>query len=82
MFIFFSGFHQNSENCDSEKIIQQIFNVLKIANHFPKTLNFKIDWKIERDELLPNGGWSDIRDHNLCLSFANSNNETDKKISI
>lgn len=78
--VFFSGLHRQHENCNSDEVISKVQNVLKVAKEshqiFPKSLKLKFEWTRNPTPLNPNGGWSDIRDHNLCLTYTTSNEKT------
>lgn len=77
-FLYFSGLHQQKENCNPDRAISIVRNFLRNTSSklFTKKLratNLKLIWPTERKgPLKPNGGWSDIRDHNLCLSYTAS----------
>lgn len=68
-----------SEDCNPDKVISTIQHLLKNAKDanefYPKSLTVSVHKK--DDTLLGrvNGGWSDIRDHNLCLNFTQSQAE-------
>lgn len=72
-----SGLHQQKENCDPDHVISNVRNFLKntSSKYYVKKLkatNWKFIWPTESRALKQNGGWSDIRDHNLCLSYTAS----------
>lgn len=75
---FFSGLHHDSENCDPINFvtkIHQIFRKAKRSHRFYPT-NLKLipaSFIKAPISFRSNGGWSDIRDHNLCLSFIRDN---------
>lgn len=69
-----SGLHQQKENCNPNHVISNVRNCLKnMSSQFYveklKATNWKPIWPSESRTLKLNGGWSDIRDHNLCLSY-------------
>ena len=68
-----SGVHHKGKNCDPAVKVQQIESLLQSgsANLFPQQLY--VAGNIGAPKRLPkqNGGWGDIRDHELCLSFVN-----------
>ncbi|KAL0269763.1 UNVERIFIED_CONTAM: hypothetical protein PYX00_007389 [Menopon gallinae] len=67
------GVHHKKRNCEATTVINRVQQVLKFAKKhlFPSriilvyTINSKKQ-KIRRG----NGGWSDIRDHQLCLNIS------------
>lgn len=81
MFLFHSGMHHNS-NCDSNDssdVIMRVQYVIESASVakklFPKKLKVikVLDENEASDNLNPNGGWSDLRDHVLCLNMTTLN---------
>ncbi|UYV72029.1 MGAT2 [Cordylochernes scorpioides] len=64
-----SGIHHKGKDCSSSAIIQRVFQTLEAAEShlFPSTLTLRQSFP--RHFRLPkgNGGWGDIRDHQLCL---------------
>lgn len=72
----FSGLHQKNKNCNSNEEIARIQFLLQNAKSskqfYPSQL--KITQNIIEDTPLgnSNGGWSDVRDHYLCLNFTKS----------
>lgn len=62
-----------NKDCKPNTLISNIRRLLETAeksnDFFPKSL--KISSKNVKDILLgkSNGGWGDVRDHNLCLKF-------------
>jgi alpha-1,6-mannosyl-glycoprotein beta-1,2-N-acetylglucosaminyltransferase len=67
--------HHNSVNCDSNKVIKDVEKNLDYASRakklYPKRLKVTraYDEEDRYDKLNSNGGWSDIRDHLLCLNM-------------
>ncbi|UYV72028.1 MGAT2 [Cordylochernes scorpioides] len=63
------GIHHKGKDCSSSAIIQRVFQTLEAAEShlFPSTLTLRQSFP--RHFRLPkgNGGWGDIRDHQLCL---------------
>lgn len=64
------GVHHRSKNCSSQKMAQQARNVIGSARSylFPKSLQVKRG--VQRNLKPPkgNGGWGDVRDHQLCMN--------------
>ena len=67
-----SGVHHTkvcNEIRDAEKVTDKIESIR--SNLFPESL--QLDGGLfpppSRKRLKPFGGWGDVRDHNLCLSF-------------
>lgn len=58
-------------DCRSDEIITQVRNILAKNTHqlYPKSLRLVSGTSSGPSSFKPNGGWGDIRDHNLCLSF-------------
>jgi hypothetical protein len=85
----FSGTH-HKKSCSSESDIARWKETDKLYQEnrkhlFPTTpLSIHLRYEGKRPFKQPNGGWSDLRDRQLCLSFAfnDTNNLTpvDKKI--
>lgn len=71
--IAFSGMHHENSNCEPENIISRIKQTSQSAKNshqiYPKTLEIvncvSVDTKLNSSY----GKWSDVRDHDLCLSF-------------
>lgn len=69
----FSGVHHKKKNCESNQVISKVQQVLRIATKsrqfYPKTLTLTVASVVKKSKLRKgNGGWSDVRDHNLCLN--------------
>lgn len=75
MILNFSGIH-HKKFCSSESDIVRWAETEKYYNDnrqflFPNTsLSLLVKYEGKRLFEQPNGGWSDIRDRQLCLSFA------------
>lgn len=70
---YFSGVHHKKKNCESNQVISKVQQVLRIATKahqlYPKSLTLTVGSVVKKSKLRKgNGGWSDIRDHNLCLN--------------
>nr|XP_032293725.1 alpha-1,6-mannosyl-glycoprotein 2-beta-N-acetylglucosaminyltransferase isoform X3 [Drosophila virilis] len=71
------GLHQKSKECEARKLIAKINQVLHLAFQFghlyPPLLRITESiLKVKKKKLNNiqiNGGWSDLRDHQLCLSM-------------
>lgn len=73
IFFYFSGVHHKKKNCESNQVISKVQQVLRIATKshqlYPKTLTLTVASVVKKSKLRKgNGGWSDVRDHNLCLN--------------
>lgn len=69
----FSGVHHKKKNCESNQVISKVQQVLRIATKshqlYPKTLTLTVASVVKKSKLRKgNGGWSDVRDHNLCMN--------------
>lgn len=76
--LFFSGLHHDSGNCDPIHFVTKIHQIFRKANKshrfYPTNLELIPATFIKAPtSFRSNGGWSDIRDHNLCLSFSREN---------
>ena len=69
-----SGIHHKGKNCDPAVKVLQIENLLKasMANLFPQQLVVTGDRAAPKRLPKQNGGWGDIRDHQLCQSFVST----------
>ncbi|XP_014482116.1 PREDICTED: alpha-1,6-mannosyl-glycoprotein 2-beta-N-acetylglucosaminyltransferase isoform X2 [Dinoponera quadriceps] len=66
------GVHHKKNNCESTAVIAKVQNVLKAArNHlFPSQLTLTIAGTAKKTKLRKgNGGWGDVRDHQLCWNM-------------
>ncbi|KAL1435095.1 hypothetical protein MTO96_001638 [Rhipicephalus appendiculatus] len=63
------GVHHRSKNCSSQKMVQQARNVIGSARSylFPKSIQVKHGMQRNLKPPKGNGGWGDVRDHQLCL---------------
>lgn len=72
MNLFSSGVHHKKTNCESTAVIAKVRNVLKSSrNHlYPTKLTLTVAGVAKKTKLKKgNGGWGDIRDHELCLNI-------------
>ena len=69
------GLHHNTQNCDVEETLRKVKSVIENSSKvlYPQHLVIEIaqPW-IHGNAGQPNGGWGDIRDHELCERFARS----------
>ncbi|XP_059157422.1 alpha-1,6-mannosyl-glycoprotein 2-beta-N-acetylglucosaminyltransferase-like isoform X2 [Physella acuta] len=68
------GMHKKSSNCYPDNVVKQVETKLA-ENHkhlFPNAVSIAGDSRFKLRDPKPNGGWGDIRDHNLCLHYFNS----------
>jgi len=74
MLFVFSGLHAKGKNCNPSDRVQVIEKLLSDnANSlFPDTLLVNGYPNIPRRVHKPNGGWGDIRDHELCITFTHA----------
>lgn len=66
------GVHHKKTNCESTAVIAKVRNVLKSSrNHlYPTKLTLTVAGVAKKTKLKKgNGGWGDIRDHELCLNI-------------
>ncbi|XP_015116266.1 alpha-1,6-mannosyl-glycoprotein 2-beta-N-acetylglucosaminyltransferase [Diachasma alloeum] len=66
------GVHHKTNNCESTAVIAKVQNVLKSARAhlFPSQLTLTIASITKKTKLRKgNGGWGDIRDHELCWNI-------------
>jgi len=66
------GVHHKKTNCDSNTGLDKVKSIISSAKKslFPEKLQFVITkLRKKMKEKKPNGGWSDKRDHDLCLNF-------------
>ena len=67
-----SGVHHKKTNCDSNTGLDKVKSIISSAKKslFPEKLQFVVTkLRKKMKEKKPNGGWSDKRDHDLCLNF-------------
>ena len=69
----YSGIHHKGTNCEAIDKVSQIEALLSSNHHllYPERLDLFDTQRLPSQVPKPNGGWGDIRDHNLCLSFLN-----------
>ncbi len=67
----FSGVHHKGKKCNSSDKVNHIEGLLNTnrAKLYPQTLTIAGYPRAPTKTPKPNGGWGDIRDHNLCESF-------------
>ncbi|KAH8326506.1 hypothetical protein KR067_009490, partial [Drosophila pandora] len=68
------GVHHKNKNCESNLVISKVQHVLRIARNshqlFPRSLTLTVPSLIKKSKLRKgNGGWGDLRDHELCLNM-------------
>lgn len=78
-YLNFSGVHHKKKNCESNQVISKVQQVLRIATKshqlYPKSLKLTVASVVKKSKLRKgNGGWSDVRDHNLCLNVTWASN--------
>lgn len=63
--------HTKSKNCDPAAKVRQVETLLTQNKQylFPNTVAVDGDARFKLRDPKPNGGWGDIRDHNMCYSF-------------
>lgn len=68
----FSGVHHKKNNCESISVIAKVQHVLKSArgHMFPSQLTLTVAGVAKKTKLRKgNGGWGDLRDHELCWNM-------------
>ena len=72
VFSFCSGIHHKKKLCDVMPLLEKSQAIVKTYHQlYPATLEVrkgKLTTKVPK----MNGGWGDIRDHNLCLNISQS----------
>uniref|UniRef100_A0A0K8TSY9 Alpha-1,6-mannosyl-glycoprotein 2-beta-N-acetylglucosaminyltransferase n=1 Tax=Tabanus bromius TaxID=304241 RepID=A0A0K8TSY9_TABBR len=68
------GVHHKKKNCESNRVISKVQQVLKIAKNsgqmFPKSITVTVASLLKKTKLRKgNGGWGDKRDHMLCVNM-------------
>ncbi|XP_022217431.1 alpha-1,6-mannosyl-glycoprotein 2-beta-N-acetylglucosaminyltransferase isoform X4 [Drosophila obscura] len=68
------GVHHKNKNCESNQVISKVQHVLRIARNshqlFPRSLTLTVPSLSKKTKLRKgNGGWGDLRDHELCLNM-------------
>lgn len=68
------GMHTKSKNCDPSPKVNQVETQLAQNKQylFSNTISCDGDARYKLRDPKPNGGWGDIRDHNMCLSLLNN----------
>jgi alpha-1,6-mannosyl-glycoprotein beta-1,2-N-acetylglucosaminyltransferase len=63
--------HHKGKNCDPAAKVKQIETLLSQNKQYlyPTTLSISGYPRAPTRMPKPNGGWGDLRDHQLCLSF-------------
>ncbi|KAK3784890.1 hypothetical protein RRG08_056845 [Elysia crispata] len=63
------GMHKKSKNCDPQAKVKEIETKLaqNYKHLYPNMVAVAGDSRIKLRDPKPNGGWGDIRDHNMCL---------------
>ena len=66
-----SGIHQKDKDCSPAKVARLVRRKLNEAASFlfPKKLELKVENSLPNYGFI-NGGWADLRDHQLCLQMA------------
>lgn len=67
------GLHHSKNNCSSQELIEKIqsINLASKKYMYPSHLVVKNSTKIVSLDFKLNGGWSDVRDHQLCFKNIN-----------
>lgn len=64
------GLHHKIRTCDNEKQKLKIENILTFNEKYLFPTNYQINKSKNRKiKLNNNGGWSDPRDHKLCIQY-------------
>ena len=79
MFVsYFSGVHHKGKNCKPEEkkvSVQEIID--KNQQHlFPNVISIGSYSGIKLRDPKPNGGWGDLRDRQLCMSFIHNTSDS------
>ena len=72
MCVYFSGVHHKKANCESTAVISKVQQVLKYAGKhlYPNYLTLTVTNTNKKQKLRKgNGGWGDLRDHQLCVNM-------------
>ena len=69
--IFYSGVHHKGKNCKPEEKKQTVQKMIDTNKQhmFPNTVKIGSYSGLKLRDPKPNGGWGDIRDRQMCLSF-------------
>lgn len=64
------GVHHRTKNCSNQKMAQQARNVIGSARSYLFPRNLQVKRSVQGNLRAPkgNGGWGDVRDHQLCLN--------------
>ncbi|KAK0048563.1 alpha-1 6-mannosyl-glycoprotein 2-beta-N-acetylglucosaminyltransferase [Biomphalaria pfeifferi] len=67
------GMHKKSKNCDPDSVVKQVeARLTENRQHlYPNLVSLAGDSRFKLRDPKPNGGWGDIRDHNLCKQYLN-----------
>lgn len=69
------GLHHKTSNCNVEMVIADVKDIIERSEQglYPESLviNVAEPW-IQGGVSQPNGGWGDIRDHEMCMKFTES----------
>ncbi|XP_041374166.1 alpha-1,6-mannosyl-glycoprotein 2-beta-N-acetylglucosaminyltransferase-like [Gigantopelta aegis] len=67
------GFHQN-RSCKTTDVLNNVLGILRRNRNylFPENVNIPIDFPSRSTLDVPYGGWTDIRDHQMCLRIFNN----------
>lgn len=73
-FVFFSGVHHKAKGvkkCDAATKVSQLNSLLETNKKslFPSSMSILSYPRMLNRVPKANGGWGDVRDHQLCLSF-------------
>ncbi|KAL5015872.1 hypothetical protein ScPMuIL_005461 [Solemya velum] len=65
------GVHHKGKNCHPDEKKKKVEEIIETNKHnfFPNVLSVGGYSKFKLRDPKPNGGWGDLRDRNLCLSF-------------
>ncbi|KDR14301.1 hypothetical protein L798_11892, partial [Zootermopsis nevadensis] len=69
------GVHHKKANCESTAVISKVQQVLKYASKhlYPNYLTLTVTNTNKKQKLRKgNGGWGDVRDHQLCINMTRS----------
>jgi len=69
------GVHHKKANCESTTVISKVQQVLKYASKhlYPNYLTLTVTSTNKKQKLRKgNGGWGDLRDHQLCINMTRS----------
>lgn len=74
LIVYFSGVHHKKKNCESNQVLTKVQKILSITKNagqlYPKSLSVVMASATKKQKLRKgNGGWGDIRDHQLCQNM-------------